>query len=408
MKKKQRTGFSRNIWKIATAALVAVGAFTLWARAGTESRQRDDSEAPAAPVAARPATLVRYTEAREMSFYETISADGEMKARNYALVSPKITGVIDDVFVREGDPVVEGVTELFQIDNLKLRQTAEHARQSVAIARSSLNEKRANLVKADADLAQADKDYERQRSLYQERVVTLSEFEAMETKVVQLEAERDVAETGIALAEQNVTLAEINLDMAEKDLRDSIVYAPINGVISARYSEPGEMGAPGGAVLRIDGRDDLKAVCYLPGQYYPRIRIGDSVAKITIHGKELGEFPITHKAPGIDSSLRTFEIWAGVPGDGQYAVFGAQCDMNVALREEEGVGVPRDAIQFRDGKYWVFVPDGDRARMIEVKPGLDTDGWTHVAGSGLKPGDRVVTEGQFLLNDGNPIEERKR
>lgn len=366
----------------------------------------DAAAAPMGETASRPPVLVQYAQARKLAFFDSISADGELKSRYYALVSPRISGVIDDIYVREGDRAEQGKTVLFQIENEKLSQAVDHARQSLVIARSTVDEKQASLAKVQADHAKAEKDCARNRFLYEKKVVSLSELEVHETKLMQLEAEMKVAETNLVLARQNISLAEITLKMSEKDLRDSIMYAPIDGFVSERHSEPGEMGTPGNSIVRIDGTHHLKAVAYLPGQYFPRIDIGDSIAAVQVHGKKIDDFPISYKAPGIDSSLRTFEIWADVPGDGRHAVFGAQCVITVILRETKGIGVPRDAVQYRDGRYWVFVPDGKVAKMIEIKPGLETDGWTELLDSPLGEGGRVIVEGQFLLEDGHPIRER--
>lgn len=401
--KKTRSGK----WKIALAVvccLVVVAAFAGRLRAGSVS----EGEPVQARNLARPPTMVQFAQAKTMRFYDSISADGELKSRYYSPVSPRISGVIDDIFVREGDRVYQGETELFQIDSEKLRQAVDHARQSLVIARSSLDEKKANMVKAKADVDQAEKDYQRNASLYDQNVIPLAEFEIYETKLAQLDAQLEVAATNVTLAEQNVTLAQISLSMNEKDLRDSVMHAPIDGVVSGRYAEPGQMGSPGSPIIRIDGTEELKAVAYLPGQFYPRIAVGRSLASVTVLGKKIGDFPITYKAPGIDSALRTFEVWADVPGDGEYAVFGAQCVFTVILKETEGVGVPRGALQFRAGKYWLFLPDGDVAKMIEVNPGLESDGWTELIDSPLAPGDRVITQGQFLLEDGYPIRELAR
>ncbi len=176
----------------------------------------------------------------------------------------------------------------------------------------------------------------------------------------------------MTLADQSVKKAEISLEMAMRDLHDSVMFAPIAGVISGRYAEPGEMGSKSKSIVRIDDVDNLKAVAYLPGQFYPRINPGTSMVNVTVLGKEIGTFPVTYKAPAIDSALRTFEIWADIPGDGSYAVPGAQAVLKVILREDDGIGVPRDAVQYRDGKTWIFIPNGDVAKMVEVELGLST------------------------------------
>ncbi|MDR1536180.1 MAG: efflux RND transporter periplasmic adaptor subunit [Planctomycetota bacterium] len=368
-------------------------------------REREAAEtAPAAP--GRPETIVQLTSARDMEFVEAVSSDGTFRAKFSSLVSPRIGGVVDRIFVREGDRVEQGRTKLFQIDDEKLRQAVDKAGQSLVISKSTRDEKRAVLLKANADLRQAEKDFARAKSLYEQKVIPLSEYELAETRVVQLRAEEKVAETNVTLAGQNVALAEISLRMAEKDLRDSTMFSPIDGVVSARYSEPGETGGPDAPILRIDDVKSLKALAYLPGQYYPRISIGSTAAVVSVHGKHIGGFPVAYKAPVIDSALRTFEIWADVSGDGAYSVPGAQCVIKVILRRTRGVGVPRDAVQRRDGKDWIFVPDGGVAKMVEVKKGLDTDGWTELLDAPIKGGDPVITQGQFLLEDGYPVRER--
>ncbi|MCD7897709.1 MAG: efflux RND transporter periplasmic adaptor subunit, partial [Planctomycetaceae bacterium] len=286
-------------------------------------------EAAVSAPPSRPPVMVRLTEAREMDFYEAITSDGSIKTRFSSLVAPRISGVIDDIHVREGDIVQAGKTRLFQVDNEKLLQALDHSRQSLVIARSSLDEKKASREKAVADVEQAEKDFARTKSLYEEKVMTLSQYEADETKVKQLRALLAVSDTNVTLAEQNVTLAEISLAMAEKDYRDSVMYAPIEGVVSGRFAEPGEMGSPGNAILQIDDTKNLKATAYLPGQYYPRILPGKSVMRVSVLDRVIGEFPVAYRAPGIDSALRTFVIWAEIPGAGAYAVPGAQCVLTV-------------------------------------------------------------------------------
>ncbi|MDR2390732.1 MAG: biotin/lipoyl-binding protein [Planctomycetota bacterium] len=183
---------------------------------------REEAPAGTAPAApGRPETVVQFTSARDMEFVEAVSSDGALRPKFSSLVSSRISGVIDCIFVREGDRVEQGRTRLFRIDDEKLRQAVEKAGQSLAISKSTLDEKRAGRIKADADLRQAEKDFARAESLYERKVIPLSEYELAETRVVQLRAGEKVAEANVALAGQNVALAEISLRMAEKDLRST-------------------------------------------------------------------------------------------------------------------------------------------------------------------------------------------
>ena len=360
----------------------------------------------AAAANGRQATPVVFTEARELDFVEAVSSDGDIRTRYHALVSPKIGGVIDTILVREGDQVEAGKTILFQIDNEKLRQAVELNAQALVIAESSLDERQANLDNAEAELAQVEKDFARIHRLFQENVVTLSDFEREETRLRQRGALSRLAAVQVTLAEQSVIKAKISLDMAKSELAESIAHAPVSGVVSGRFAEPGEMGSTGKAIIRINDVQQLKAVAFLPGQFFPRITPGSTIAHIQVLDREIGAYPVSYKAPIIDSALRTFEVWVDIPGDGVYAVPGALSAVRVILNQEGGVGVPRGAIQHRDGKSWIFVPNGNSARMIEVKAGMETDGWIQLVDSPVKAGDRIITQGQFLLNDGSLIRER--
>lgn len=353
----------------------------------------------------RAPVMVKTAAARSMRFVETITADGSIASKYYALVSPRITGPLDAVMVREGHRVMAGETALFEVDNLKLRQALEMSEQELALAKSTLEERDAALESVTTDVEQAQRDYARHRHLYEGKVMTLSDFEQSKSKLDQLLAQQKVNRMQVVLARQTVERQAIAVRMAAKDLDDSVALAPIDGVVSQRLSEPGEMGMPGTPVIRIDDVDNLKAVAYLPGQYYPRVKEGAAKVLLSANGVDAGEFTVTYKSPSIDAAYRTFEIWADVPGDREYVVPGAQCVVRVILAERTGIGVPKDAIQQRGAKRWIFLPEDGLAAMVEVTPGLEQDGYVELIDSPVREAQRVVVQGQFLLDAGTPIHE---
>ena len=77
--------------------------------------------------------------------------------------------------------------------------------------------------------------------------------------------------------------------------------------------------------------------------------------------------------------------------------------VRVVLERREGVGVPRDAIQQRKGQGVLFVADGDTARMVPVKLGLETDGMREVVADELAEGTPVVAVGGYFLDPGARI-----
>lgn len=385
----------------AGALLLVTATAVLWAGGG----RADAQTAVEGESAGRAPVTVALTSARRMHFAETVATSGSLDARFYAVVAPRIEGVLDRIPVREGDTVEAGKTVLFQTDNVNLAQRVELAREELATAETSLEEKKAQLALNAVDVAQAKRDLDRTVQLHDQKVVTEAAREHDETAHARLLARRRVDEANVALAEREREKAQINLTMAEKNLRDSVMLAPIGGVVSKRFVEPGEMGRVGTAVVRLDDTRRLKAVAMLPGAFYARVKVGETRLTVRIGDREIGRFPVSYRAPAIDAAYRTFEVWAYLEGDGEWAVPGAQALVEVILEERDGVGVPRDAVQRRGGKDWIFVADGGAVRRVEVVPGLEADDWVELPDAPFPAGTAVVTQGQFLLADGDPIRE---
>jgi RND family efflux transporter MFP subunit len=387
--------------------LVVVGAALIAALAGYGAYRHFERKTPAperpAAVKRAPAVPVAVTEARRRPFEESVRAHGVLKARNFALVSPRIHGVIEKVFVREGDEVIAGKTPLFQTDSLKLQQAVEVARQNLNVSRCTRVEKEANAESVDADAAKAELDFERGRKLYEDKAISLDAFEVRQTAAQKMRAMRKHAQSFVTLALAEEKKSETTLSMAEKDLRDSLVLAPISGRVSRRMAEPGEMGTPGAPILRIDDVTTLEASAYLPSQYYGRVEPGRTPARVGTGDTARARVGVTYRSPTIDQALRTFEIKCAVDGNSDWAVPGALIEVAALLTEREALGVPVEAVLTRAGKKVVFVPDNDTARVRALRTGLETDGWIEIEGAGLAPGVPVIVKGQFLLNDGAAI-----
>jgi len=77
----------------------------------------DEARAKPVPVAVKNVTFA--------SFEDSLTIQGNLEARNYALVSPRVPGVLEEIMVREGQTVIAGETPMFQTDSLKLEKAME-------------------------------------------------------------------------------------------------------------------------------------------------------------------------------------------------------------------------------------------------------------------------------------------
>jgi len=96
------------------------------------------------PVVLTPATL--------QIFEQRVVVQGNVEAKEFAIVSPRVQGVIETIFVDEGDSVIANETKLFQTDALKLEQTVEIQKNELSVAQFAKRQSVANLEKIEADL----------------------------------------------------------------------------------------------------------------------------------------------------------------------------------------------------------------------------------------------------------------
>lgn len=359
-------------------------------------------------AAAQKGLPVVLTPARKILFEERIEVSGNVEAKNTALISARIPGVLDAIFVDEGDAVEKG-QKLFQIDKIKLSRAMESAEQQVAVAAASVRARAATVERIEADLAKVQVDFERYKRLYkQNRAVAKSDLEAQESHLKQVQAALTEAEAGLELARAQEEQAKSNLAIARKDLADSLVVSPITGKVSQRLLEPGEMAEKKGtAVLRIVDLTILELSAYLPEEYYARVVEGETIVRAGSGSIDMGELTVTTKSPTIDPKLRTFEIKAVLRDPPNGIVPGARADIAVVLQKRTGLGIPRESVLWRGQERVFFTVIEGKAHMLSVATGLESDGWVEVQGDGLIPNMPIVRMGQERLNDGMAVVEVK-
>ena len=397
-------------WKIVVgvvAFLVLAGGYYARGRladVGASEGEAMGHEETKAKAAAR---AVVVTAAAEREFRDVARVQGTLESRNFAVVSPRVGGVIERIFVDEGDAVAAGETQLFQIDAVKLEKALEIARQTVAVSRCALLERQANEEKVEADLYKAQLDYKRFAALLKKEVVTANAFELQELHYKQAKASCKHAETSVALAKEEVLQAEASLAIATKDLDDTLIYAPLTGVVSARLMEPGEMGGVGRGVLRIEDPSLIEVSAFLPSQDYNKVRPGQTRMDVEVNGVKVREQVIVYKSPTIDPVLRTFEIKSVITDPPAGVVPGALAEIEVAFGVRRSVGVPSVCVLERRSGAGVFVVEGEAARLVAVEAGWEYEGWREMVQGEVALGSQVVSMGQDQLNDGDAVKVQK-
>ena len=345
--------------------------------------------------------------AEEREFREGFVVQGNLQAKDFALVGPLIPGTLEKIYVDEGDAVVAGKTVLFESDSLQVREAVQVSRQDLALAKGQQREAQANL---DAQLAQFEKaeiDYERFLRLREKDAVTKDAMEQQTMRYKAMKAGLDHAHTVVDLAAEQTKKAQAGLAIAEKNLKDSKVIAPLSGVVSYKMTEQGEFGAVGHPVVRIENTDVLEMSAFVPGEYYPRIVPGETKVRISANGIDAGEFVVAYKSPTIQPQLRTFEMKCVLENPKEGIVAGAMAEVDILLQKRVGLGVPVASVQTRSSKTVVFLVENEKARMAPVETGLQSDGWVELISPSFAPGTPVVRLGQYMLDEGDLVDVQK-
>jgi multidrug efflux pump subunit AcrA (membrane-fusion protein) len=366
---------------------------------GQDSESEQLNEDQRVPVVTTPATI--------RNFERTLVVQGNVEAKNFALVSPRIPGIVEAIFVDEGDSVITDETKLFQTDAAKLKENVEIRHHDLTVAQCARQQAEANLEKTQADLHKVKLDYDRLERLLEKEAVTTDAFEQQKSKYLQLQASEKLALAQVKLAAAQEDQARAALEIAKKDLADATIYAPISGKVSKRLREPGEMGSPGQPVLRIDDTSVVEVAAFLPAQYYSSIIPSQTKMKVQVGNINLGQNIITYKSPTIESKLRTFEIKSLITVPPEGVAPGAMAQIVVILETRQGLGVPSVAIQQRGGHNVVFTVKDNISNQVIIQTGIEMDGWTEIREGQLDEVTDIVTMGQYMIEDGTRVTVQK-
>jgi RND family efflux transporter MFP subunit len=401
--KKKPGNSGRLRWFVVGCIVVALAGAGIWLRSSKKNRQAaeadmSEQEKLAPVVVTRP---VRRT------FERVIVTQGNVEAKNISMVSPRIPGTIEKFFVDEGDSVIAGQTKLFQTDSVKLEQNVAINEHDLAVARCAQQQAQANLEKVSVDFEKAELDFKRFERLLQKEATTQDAYEQQRAGYKQLMASRKVAQAQVELAAERARQAEAALAIATKDLADTTVSAPISGKVTIRMAEPGEMGAPGQPVLRIEDANLVEVSAFLPADAYPVIKAGQTKMRIQVSGIDLGLRTISYRSPSINAKLRTFEVKCLLKNPPDGIAPGAMAMITVVLDSREGLGIPSVAIQQRSGQNVVFAVKDDIAHQVTVESGIEMDGWTEISGGQVNEETAVVTLGQYMIEEGTRVVVQK-
>jgi HlyD family secretion protein len=206
-------------------------------------------------------------------------------------------GRIEDIRVREGDGVAAG-TDLAHLDRTEMRARLDQAAAQVAAAQAVLDElrsgsrseeiaqARAARHAAQERVTDAQRDLDRTTRLHEGGAVSREAYdkaalalEMARSDLTQAEERLRMVETGprperIEAQRAQLAQAEAAGRVIEATLANMAIQAPFDGIVTVRHREPGEIVAPGSAVLTVMNPDDRWVKIYVRTDQIGAIQLG--------------------------------------------------------------------------------------------------------------------------------------
>jgi RND family efflux transporter MFP subunit len=256
---------------------------------------------------------------------------------------------------------------------------------------NALRAAQAALSSAQGTMRQAANHYARQRQLFDRGVTSQADLEA--------------AEQANRAATAQVDAATARLRTAELTVGFTTLEADADGVVTAVGVEPGEFVAPGRMVVEVARREGRDAVFELPASALPLVAVNARMS-VNIPGAAGGGASglVREVDPTADPVTRTFTVRVGLSNPAAIFRLGTTVTGQIATAAADAIRIPASAIR-RDGDQtgvWVVDPQSTTVALRKVDV-IDADPATALIGSGLKPGDVVVTAGVGQLKEGQAV-----
>jgi len=351
-----------------------------------------------------------------------VTAPGEIDPKYKVNISAHVIGKIDHLYFNEGDTVRKG-QKLVDLE----RASYVAARDRV---RADLQSRRIEVVRAKAGLDTAQLENNRAANLRRQGIEAQELYDKARLDLENARAAYDSAKQGV---EQG----QAALAQAENDLSYTTIDSPIDGKVVQLNAREGEVIIPG--TMNVAG--SMIAVIADMSQILVEAEVGETEvvgihtglgAKVHVdaisekeyagHVSEIGSSAAVHA--GSSQGIRYFKVKVTIDNPDDRLRPGMSSQVSIVTQTEgSALSVPIQSVVDRvpgakiddenidesiPKKKYVFVVKDGKVKMTEVTAGISDA--THVAVSGIRQGDIVVT-GPFKvlkkLKDGDSVEVNK-
>jgi RND family efflux transporter MFP subunit len=401
---------NRRIAGFALALLFVAGIVMLTTRARTAA-------APPAP----PPPDVEVATVQQMDLPIQREWVGTLDGLVNAEIKAQVTGYLLSQNYSEGSFVRKGQL-LFEIDPRPFQAAVDQALGQLAQARAQVAQAQAGLVQSESQLTTAEAnqhkaqlDEDRYTPLVAQQAVTQQDLDnaresnrGLKAQIAVAKAQIETAKAQIEAARAGVAAAEAALETAKVNLEFTRLTAPIDGIAGKAAVQVGNLVGPAGnAVTTVSTLDPIKTIFSVSEQQYLALTRADKLHHLQLQvvladgtvDPHPGRFAFADRQ--VDPSTGAIQLTGLFPNPGNTLRPGQYAKVRATIGVHAGaLLVPQRAVIDTQGTYMVAVVDPNNTiRFAPVKTG-DQVGSNWSIEEGLKPGERVVTDGLFHIRPG--------
>jgi membrane fusion protein (multidrug efflux system) len=311
-----------------------------------------------------------------------VSAVGSLKTLEDVTISPKRAGIIQKIFVKEGDQVKKGQI-LVQLDDVDARLQVDMSEARVKEAEASLETNRTTLA--------------RYQKLWETKVIPQQTYDDLTLKV--------------KLDEARLALARAELNLAKQNLLDHRIVSPIDGVMNLKIAALGEHVnvAPKDEILKIVQMDPLEIEFYVPEHLGGAIHIGSKIQfTVKAFTEEKYLAILRFISPTADPATRNVKMKALVQNPNYRLKPGFFAEVSIQTGSNpSALIIPESALFSQEGKFFTYIVQDGTAKRKEVETGVRFEGKVEVL-KGIQKGEWVVTAGHEQLSEGTKVQIAKK
>ena len=313
------------------------------------------------------------------SLIRSLPVSGSLTAQRSAIVKAKIAAELLTLKVREGDKV-KADQVIGKLDTQEFVARLKQAQQQAASA------------KAQWQIAQQNLD--NNQALVKQGFVSRN---ALDASVSNADATRATYEA-----------AQAAVDLAAKAMKDSVVRAPIGGLISQRFVQVGERVAVDGRIVEVVDLDSLELQAPLSPQDVLQVKIG-TPASLQIEGLDKPvKAHIARINPSASADTRSVMVYLALPPHAGLRQ-GLFVQGQITLDQAQALAIPLSAITRDAGQDQVLLLNQGRIKKAAVslgkRSGQNQDGqpMAEVLG-GVSPGDRILINAAGTVREGQAVQ----